>query len=229
MAVHAPALLTVAVVAVLAACSGQGPDTFKAPPTGSITTSPTVATSIAPAGTAEPTTEPWAWFRTFGGNRADLSICVDGVAGLSASDAEVELVREGLDSITSNLGVDGYLSYIVEAKTPRGCPEPPLVLGTAISRYEAVSFAYRVRAPSEHFVFVYFLPEEVYKATFGDEPYFEVGVEICCMTRNNATVTSSVYTTRSIDEGKLGEALMHAMAFRDYCAPGDVCPTRGPT
>ena len=214
-------LATILLVIILAACSSEDEFAVSSRP------SPP-ATTVAATEPAGPTATPWAWFRTFaGGNRDALSICVDGAGGLSASDADVDLVRDGLDSITSNLGVDGYLSYIVEARTPQGCPESPLELGTAINRSEVAM--YRLRVPSEHFVFVYFLPEDIYQATFGDEPYFGVGVEMCCMTGNDASVTFSVYTSRSIDADILGEALMHAMAFRDYCAPGAVCPTRGPS
>ena len=135
------------------------------------------------------------------------------------------MVREGYDAVTANLGEEGYLSYIGEDKTPQGCPEPPLELGKAINKYEAARLMYRLRVPSEHFVFVYFLPEDIYQATFGDEPYFGVGVEMCCMTGNDASVTYSVYSTRSIDEDTLGQALMHAMGFADYFAPGAICPT----
>ena len=217
-------ILAVVLIAILAACSSEEEPAVPSTP------SPIATTIVATQQPAGPTATPWAWFRTFaGGNRDDLSICVDGAGGLSASDADVELVRDGLDSLTANLGVDGYLSYIVEARTPRGCPEPPLELGTTITRSEAARLMYRVGVPSEHFVFVYFLPQEVYQATFGDEPYFGVGVEMCCMTGNDASVTYSVYSTRSIDEDTLGQALMHAMGFADYCAPGAICPTRLPS
>ena len=213
-------LATILLVIILAACSSEDEFAVSSRPTPP-------ATTVAATEPAGPTATPWAWFRTFaGGNRDDLSICVDGAGGLSASDADVELVRDGLDSITANLGEKGYLSYIVEAKTPQGCPEPPLELGKAINKYEAARLMYRLRVPSEHFVFVYFLPEDIYQATFGDEPYFGVGVEMCCMTGNDASVTYSVYSTRSIDEDTLGQALMHAMGFADYCAPGAICPTR---
>ena len=217
-------LAAVLLVAILAACSSEDKPTIRSLPNS---TAVTATPTQEPEG---PTATPWAWFRTFaGGNRDDLSICVEGAGGLSASAADVALVGDSLDSITSNLGQDGYLSYIAEARTPLGCPESPLAFGTAMNRNEAANFIYRVRVPSEHFVFVYFLTEDVYRATFGGGPYFGVGVELCCMTGNDASVTFSVYTTRSIDKGELGQALMHAMGFADYCAPGATCPTRLPS
>ena len=228
MAAFVLTLLVVLFLAALAACSGNEPAALEMTP---ISPDSATAPSVSTATPIDDVEESVPLFLSaLAPHRTKLSICVDGAGGVSVSDADSELVREGLDSVTSNLGEEGYLRYLVEANIVAGCPEPTLPLGTPINSVnETRPYQKDVRVASEHLVFVYVLPQDVYAATFGEIEYFRAGAEVCCMTGNNGLVTSAVYVTRAITDGKLGEVLMRAMGFDFYCAPGDVCPTRLPS
>ena len=212
---YCTAFLMLAVLMAVA-CSEQSPISTATPTTSGFPPAPsTISPSKTPADRGS-----GGFFRFwFGTQREVLSFCVDGAGGLAVTDADVEHVQQGADSIIAALGDGGYLGWIAEAQVVQDCPPALVPLGTANI----------VRVASEHRVFVYFLSDDVYSDTFSDAPYARQSAEICCMTGNDAEVTTSIFVTRSIQNGKMGEALMHAIGFQWYCAPGDVCPTRAPT
>ncbi len=216
-----------AIVVLLLACSSDGPDSR-----ARTATSPQVETpSPAPPLTLAELEEREALvFGPFGEHRTGLSFCFDAADELDLTDVN-DLLARARDSVIANLGSDAwYFSSMLEAPIAEGCPPSTVPLGSnMVSRSAASNFHRRVPVANEHRVFVYFLSEENYASTFGDALSFEATAEVCCMTGNDAESSTAVYVTPAITSAKLGEAIMHAIGFRSYCAPGEVCPTTGPT
>ena len=76
-------------------------------------------------------------------------------------------------------------SYATGAQVVEGCPPPTAALGdselnsSTSSEFYTDLIAKPVRiwapdAPSQHRAFVYFIPEDIYLATFGTKPYARV-------------------------------------------------------
>lgn len=232
MAVRVLALVAVATLTVVAACGGDEPsasenlDSQDPTATSLLVETPTAASTSVELSDEE---RMMLFFGPFDSGRTHFSICVDGAAGFVLGDLDVERVRDALESTIPNVREDAwYLSILEGATVAEGCPDSALPLGEFIE-YRTARYASIVEVASEHKVFVYYLPDDVFDATFDEKKYFLAGAEICCMTGNDVEATTAVYVRQSATVGKLGEAIMHAIGFQFYCAPGDVCPTRLPS
>ncbi len=102
-----------------------------------------------------------------------VSVCVDGAGGIDASDTEVELVRQALDTALAGAthipGADTVPRRVVE-----GCP-PPLALTGQPKSYSAevpMRWLGPTEVPSPHVLFVYFVGSEMYRDEFHDLPDF---------------------------------------------------------
>ncbi|MCH8994961.1 MAG: hypothetical protein IH959_08365 [Chloroflexi bacterium] len=161
-------------------------------------------------------------------NRSHLSVCVDGAGGGTATATDVAQVRQALDTGLANLegvyttAADYRLGITVSA----GCPPPTAAL-TADELGEQSRTRYgdllvdpvSVRvpaggAPSEHRVFVYFVPHDVYGAAFGAKPYAMGSAEFLCGAGYNcAEVTTAQYVTPSVNADVLSDAALDAIGF----------------
>jgi len=230
-----PALGTLLVlltfVLLVMGCSGAAREsterrTAPQPDARAPTGTPTGLTEVDPVGARGNVTFTTTILAT--SNRSHLSVCVDGAGGFSISGAEVERVRQALDSGLGSLGEE-YIhapKYRQEAEVSRGCPPPTSAL-TADELGEQSRTRYgdllvdpvSVRvpagdAPSEHRVFVYFVPPDVYGAAFGAKPYAMGSAEFLCGAGYNcAEVTTALYVTPLVDADVLSDAALDAIGF----------------
>ena len=153
-------------------------------------------------------------------DRTHLSICVDGAAGYSVTDADVEAVRETLeDAVASVSNVPPEYS---ERKVVEGCPPAPPALtdDTWSVSYRLIFLEVQVDVPSEHRVFVYLLPPHVYETSFGSELYTIVGSEFFCGGGDAClTITRGLYVPASVSSDVLREGLVSVLNLVPY-TPG---------
>lgn len=116
-------------------------------------------------------------------SRSELSLCVDGAAGLAVDDAEVEAIERSLEQVlasASNVPSE-YDHWSVELT----CPPPPDILSDqARGRLGPSdirdSFADVVEEASPHLVFVYLMSASSYSGFFGDQPHVVASAERLC-------------------------------------------------
>ncbi len=149
------------------------------------------------------------------GTRDHLSVCVDGDARTAT---EMAAVRQELDVIRNASAQNRERYGTPEAV--EGCP-PPLALSgppptSAVERHEMTDqtrLIWLPDTPSQHLVFVYFLPADVYAAYFGDVPYEDAGGEQLCEQGECWGVTVSLYLPESYDSSSLQFGLLDAIGI----------------
>lgn len=163
---------------------------------------------VAPEETAAPIDD---WL--LASNRANLSLCVDGAAGLTISGEDVETVHEALDSALAS-----QPSVPPEYDNPtvsQGCPPPSAQLGQPISKYDIEGAV--VTVPTDHLMFIYLVPARVYAATFGwesgSERYVSAHEEDLCVLDECTAVTTGLYVSHPIDADALRDGLLEGLAL----------------
>lgn len=152
-------------------------------------------------------------------NRSVRSLCVDGAAGHSVSDRDVDVVlaaaREALDGIKDAYA---FLEGELPVEAVKGCPPPMGLTGTPGPRVGRIGRG--VAEPSIHSVFVYIVPEDVYADNFADYPYGRAGEEFYCIRRSEcSSVTEGLYITPTTDPATLQEGLLDSMGFLQALEP----------
>jgi hypothetical protein len=151
--------------------------------------------------------------------RTRLSICVDGVNGMPASNAQRAFVREIVDDAIANATLRVPASY--EAwDLVRGCPDPTLDISLTREQDQPADWGRVLDVASQHRVFVYFLPGDAYEAAFGDEPYYASVEEVLCDGDVCEQVTRGLYLPSAADE----EAAREAMSLLLHLVPPPTPP-----
>jgi len=162
-------------------------------------------------------------------NRSRLSICVDGARGAAVAAAEVEAISRGLDDL---FAAGRYsLVYGGEHLVVVGCPPPTALSAVPRSRDARHGsdgggvYLYAPEGPSEHRVFVYVIPPDVYNASFGSEPFATGTAEFLCQGHECAAVTTSLYITPSVAANVLREGLLDALGLHGRVSDPPQDPT----
>jgi len=197
-------LLAVVSLALGAACDSEEPGR-----TGTATTIGAATTSAAPGVT------PGSGF--LAPDRVRLSICVDEAAGGTVPQEHVSDVSEALEDAASDLGEsDWALKYLEPAVVIPGCPPATVPIGVRLANpHQAYDYAVRVPAASEHRLFVYFIGEDAYEATFGEVPYVEAAAEMLCTGDNCGEVTTGLYVPSDIGADDLQQGLLDGLGIID--------------
>jgi hypothetical protein len=140
-------------------------------------------------------------------NRSHLSICVDGGGGLNISNEDVQGVRETLEEALA--ARPEIPPEYAEREVTAGCPAPTARLGSP-EKFLGLG-APSVATPSEHRVFVYLLPPEVYAATFGSDPYSFGPEEFLCEGDACYPITFGLYVSSSFDGNVLRQGLLDSL------------------
>ena len=141
--------------------------------------------------------------------RTRLSICVDVVGGASLSTEQLEAAEDALaDGLarTQNLPPEYDDQEVVG-----GCPVPAAELGTGA--YDPWLQFVIVTTASEHRVFVYFVPDDLYAATFGAEPYATGVEEFMCEVDSCSPATHGVYIPLTAERVVLEDALLKGLTL----------------
>lgn len=164
-------------------------------------------------------------------NRANLSVCIDAAGGGTIASAEVERVRQAMDDGLASVA-DLYgdaEQYQQGLETSSGCPPPTGAL-TATELAERpngqrhgdlLGDPVRLTDPSQHRVFVYFVPPDLYSLAFSSKPYAKGPAEFLCGGHECAEVTTGLYVTPSVSPSVLSEALLDAIGYLPSAAAGD--------
>lgn len=147
-------------------------------------------------------------------DRSQLSVCVDGAGGLAVSSADVDAVGAALQDALASAPLevpDEYSDPTVVAGCP---PPPPALLDESISPVlRPDELAVLVETPSDHLLFVYFMPSETYAFSFGDVPYTKVDQEVVCPTDDCITTSLSLYFPESPGHDLLRDALLDILSL----------------
>lgn len=165
-----------------------------------------------PEATPSPTAEgdSSGFNRLFSDTRSHLSVCVAGTEAYEISDEEVDDVHSALEAGLAE--VDEVPSEFGDWEVVAGCPAPVETLGTPLKYYPGFDAAH-VDVPSEHMVFVYFVPEDVYHVTFGDEAYTLSTEEMVCEGDVCVGVTLGLYVPATVTSGLLKMALLDGLVL----------------
>lgn len=151
-------------------------------------------------------------------NRTHLSLCLDGAGGLSVSGTEVRTVRQTLEAALA--GVSDLPPQYSEPTVSLGCPPPVALTGKRLGmhdRFSMVDIPSRFTrlpdiappgVPSPHRLHVYFVPPDVYAASFGGDAYAVTGEEMICKGDVCTWVTEGLYLTPSVSSDVLRRALL---------------------
>lgn len=143
----------------------------------------------------------------FGGTRTRLSLCMAGPSGFSISDGAVQAMREALEE---GLAAQAEIPpEYDERAVSAGCPPPAARLGSP-EKFLGLG-APNVDTPSEHRVFVYVLPPEIYAATFGSDPYAFGPEEFVCEGDACIPVTLGLYVSSSANRDVLRQGLLDSL------------------
>jgi hypothetical protein len=146
--------------------------------------------------------------------RTHLSLCVEGAGGYSISGEDVTAVQAALDE---GLAEQPVIPLEFEQReVMSGCPPPsePLGTSTMILGLYAPHYGDGDDGPSEHRLFVYKTTTEVYRATFGSQPYAKGSAEFVCEGDACRGVTTAVYIPTSASDATLIEALLDGLLLR---------------
>lgn len=142
--------------------------------------------------------------------RSRLSVCVAGTEGQDISDAEVDEVRDALEA-----GFSDVSDVPVEFNDPEvvaDCPPPVVPPGTPAD-FPGLG-APKVDEPSDHMIFVYFLTDEIFEVTFGEQPYSVSPEEFVCRFDDCEEVTLGLYVPASVSSTVLEDGLLYAFHLR---------------
>ena len=136
--------------------------------------------------------------------RTELSICVDGMGGYHATEADLDTFSDALRTVLSE-----HPEAPQEQSAPSvsaGCPAPKIIdeAGTVYSRL--------VDQPSEHYLFVYFLSLEDYRAAFHGL-YTVDGAEHVCSGDECMLATLGIYIPSTEGLEILQQAIIDALSW----------------
>lgn len=164
-------------------------------------------------------------------NRSNLSVCVDAAGGATSVSADVEKVRQAIDDGLAGVA-DVYINaqqYQRDVEVTSGCPAPTAALTAAelaerpsTQRHsDLLGDPVRLASPSQHRVFVYFVPADVYDLAFSSKPYARGAAEFLCEGHVCAEVTTGLYVRPSVSADVLSEGLRDVIGFLPSAAEGD--------
>lgn len=166
--------------------------------------------------------------------RTHLSVCVDGAGGINVSPSDVDKVSTALDNALASLAQ--VPPEFGQPTVTGGCP-PPLPLGEPLDYGDRngglAQFLADATLASQHLLWVYSVPDELYAASFGSEPFTRATAEIVCRNpprtpptppepghpyigfRDNvcSPTTVSLYLPASIGTGLMEEAVLRALGL----------------
>lgn len=173
-------------------------------------------TTPSATGTAPTATAPAQGRRvTFEGpfitsNRSVRSLCVDGAEGISVSRGQVAMIRQ---AVVDALDSHPYLEAQGEPVVSAGCPPPTGLTDQPVPDKNRGGTV--VDSPSEHMLFVYIVPDNVFSRSFGEVPYGTATEEFFCGGSHNcAAVTEGLYVPPSVSPEALQVGLLDALGFR---------------
>lgn len=144
--------------------------------------------------------------------RDNLSICVDGARGYTATRADVDMVQELVDTAVGRFA--GIPSEYEERVVVLGCPPPPAALDREpLDRDLLFGDFVDTQVPSDHRAFIYIIPETVF-APFDPLPYVIGTAEKIFRGDVWVPVTDAVYITPSTDQDAITEALLGATGLQ---------------
>ncbi len=148
-------------------------------------------------------------------NRSHVSVCVDGAVGFEITEEHRMTVQRALDDILG--GIPDPVPELAEWLVVRGCPPAPNLFARGIN-VGLEGFGPKVSRPSEHLVFVYFLPEE--SEYFLPESFGLIQTtELSCVNYRCHNVTSGIYKKASADSEQFRNELLSALRFANADTP----------
>lgn len=157
-------------------------------------------------------------------HRSNLSVCVDGAGGATIGNDAIlavqQALEQGLESVSTVYS--DALMHLENSTVSAGCPPPTAALtseelASAIRKHGDLhgepAFLWSPDAPSEHRVFVYFVPSDVYASVFGTKPYAEGAAEFFCEALTCAEVTTAIYVSESVVVSTLADGLLDAIGY----------------
>ena len=143
--------------------------------------------------------------------RRELSICVAGLGGHTFESSDVTRISTALDA-----GLAKFSDLPEEAGTRRrteGRQPTRIPLGEATGGPGTYARAVEgVDSPSEHFMFVYFLPEDLYTATFPHFDRYALGAaESFCAGDECETATLGLFLPSNAGADAIENALLEAL------------------
>ncbi len=151
-------------------------------------------------------------------NRTRLSICVDAAGGADVGSAQLESVSEALDAAFASVPEVPPEYTQPDPSVVAGCPPAISLTGERLS-FDDRFFNSRIPAVNDaallspHRVFVYFVPDELYAASFGDAPYARASGEFLCGGGGCWDVTARVYVPSSAGSQPLAQGLVQALVL----------------
>jgi hypothetical protein len=148
-------------------------------------------------------------------NRAALSICVDGAGGARVAGAEADVVRDALEAVLA--AASSVPSEYDKRQVVRECPPPLGLTGKVLDflhRGPVDVGARAISSPdllSPHRLHIFFVPEQVYAESFGEDAYALTSQEVVCRGDVCIGVTPGLYVRQSVTADILGRALRHAL------------------
>ena len=145
--------------------------------------------------------------RLISNNRTHLSLCVGGEDGTGASEADVEAVRVALEQgLAAQAEIPPEFS---QREVTSGCPLPSVPLGDRASGVG--EFGDNVDEPSEHLLFVYLIPPELYSSTFDSEPFVNGSAQFVCEYDQCTKATMALYLPSSATNEDIRQALLDTL------------------
>jgi hypothetical protein len=152
--------------------------------------------------------------------RTHLSICVDGAGGVALSNEDAQTVREALESGLAE--IDDVPPDYAKREVVVGCPPPAEWLGAP--QEERFVHVPEVDTASEHRLHVYFLPPDLYNATFpAGKPYARTAEELVVEGEEAWPVTEGLYFPLPASPDAIREGLLVQLQLIDQ--PGTPQPT----
>ncbi len=150
------------------------------------------------------------------GNRTHLSLCVDGAGGGSITSVELDRVSSALDSGLGSL--DRIPPEFGQPSVTAGCPPPIPLTGERLDSFDlCCGFSTRITDAallSLHRLFIYFVPDDTYAASFGpDQPYARAVPERVCRGDFCSEMTVAVYFPQTVATEVLAQGILEGLAL----------------
>ncbi len=152
-------------------------------------------------------------------NRPRLSVCVEGTRGLTATETDLEAVRQALTALRAEFGTE----KTSEPGVVSGCPQARVLSEAAPrtddERSNLLSDPIGIRSPdlpNSNRAFVYILPADIYAEYFGATRWAIAPAEMYCSGHSCAEVSTSVYISADSSENDVYESLKRALGLYVY-------------
>jgi hypothetical protein len=141
--------------------------------------------------------------------RQSLTVCVDVPGTSGPTDNQIQRVHSELVAAVS--GAPSAPTWYRDPRATAGCPAPAVEIGEAADKW--LVEGRRVSQASTHAAFTFFLSDDLYADTFGDDPYAVVNEEFVCEGDSCWTVTTGLYVPSSASDATLLEGLLQAIGL----------------